>query len=95
MSIHDEMSDPDVLRAAAGSLSGLPVARPRMWRRSRPEARACRHRLPQSRACRDRRRRGYRAGADPHRRPRPGPGPTPGTIRTTTFARQQLQRHSR
>jgi hypothetical protein len=28
MSIHDEMSDHDVLRAAAGSLSGHPVARP-------------------------------------------------------------------
>jgi hypothetical protein len=28
MSIHDEMSDHDVLRAAADSLSGLPIARP-------------------------------------------------------------------
>jgi hypothetical protein len=28
MSIHDELSDHDVLRAAADSLAGLPVARP-------------------------------------------------------------------
>lgn len=38
MNVHDEISDSEALRAASKSLSAMPMASPRPWRRSWPGA---------------------------------------------------------
>ena len=100
MSMHDEMSDHEILRAAADSLSGLSIARPPdlesiMARGRARRARRARHLTAAASLSAARRRRQHRRGPRPDQRTQPGPGsgpvpaplppPDTGPIRTAAF----------